>query len=148
MHQPAPQGRLAIGRALLLSGLSTLLPALLCATAADAAPLLRCEISYGGVSRILTAAPTTDPYGVESIDIGGRFRFKAVVIGKEADIELIKLYAYYYGKRQPVLIQQASYAGPFRISSSADALTGLNRLYAPPLGRELQYGCAVTEADR
>jgi hypothetical protein len=126
----------------------TLPPALLFASAACAAPVLRCEISYAGASQILEAAPTADPYGVKTIDIGGRFRFKAVVIGTNEKIDLIKLYAYYEGKRQPVLMHAARYAGPFAVSDSAHALTGLNQLYAPPLSRELQYGCAVMEAKK
>ncbi|MDB5728971.1 MAG: hypothetical protein JWQ00_2176 [Noviherbaspirillum sp.] len=135
---PVSRG-LTIGRACTVMAL--LLP-----IAACAATILRCEISYAGTSHILDAAPTVDPYGTESVDIGGRFRFKAVVIGDNEKIDLIKLYAYYYGKRQPVLLQTARYTGPFTVSSSPHGLTGLNQLYAPPLSRELQYGCAVMEA--
>jgi hypothetical protein len=143
MHPPSPLRRIGVGDSARLTLLASalVLPGLACA-----APLLRCEISYGGTTRVVEAAPTVDPYRVRPIDIGGRFRFKAVVTGTDQRIDLVKLYAYYHGKRQPILLQEARYAGPFVVSDSAYALTGLNHLYAPPLGRELQYGCAIVEA--
>lgn len=121
-----------------------LLPAILCANAA-AAPLLRCELTYAGTTHTLEATAGTDPYTTESIDIDGRFRFKAVILGMDRQIETVKLYAYYETRRQPVLIQEVKYARPFAKSDSPYSLTGLNYLYSPPLGRELQYGCALLE---
>ena len=49
-------------------------------------------------------------------------------------------------RRQPILIQEAKYLPPFNYSDAPDSLTGRQYLYAPPLGRELQYGCTLTEA--
>jgi hypothetical protein len=121
-----------------------LLPTMLGANAA-AAPLLRCAITYAGTTHTLDTAAGSDPYTAESIDIDGRFRFKAVVLGTDRHIETIKLYVYYETRRQPVLIQEAKYVPPFASSDSPYALTGLHYLYAPPLGRELQYGCALLE---
>ena len=123
-----------------------LMPALLSACAsAGAAPLLHCEVTYAGNTHRLEAAIGGDPYTTESIDIDGRFRFKTVILGTAQKIEAIKLYAYYETRKQPVLIEEAKYLPPFANSDSPYALTGLHMLYAPPLGRELQYGCALRE---
>ncbi|MGE5027051.1 MAG: hypothetical protein ACM3JK_01110 [Betaproteobacteria bacterium] len=117
--------------------------ALLAAASVQAAPLLRCHLSYAGITHILEAAPGSDPYGVEARDIGGRFRFKAVVIGNDRRVDYIKLYAYYQAERQPVLLHEARYTPPFAATASPYDLTGLNFLYSPDLGRELQYGCTL-----
>jgi hypothetical protein len=117
--------------------------ALLLAAPVLAAPLLRCHLSYGGATQTLEAVPGSDPYGVEAMDISGRFRFKAVVIGDERHIDYIKLYAYYQSARQPVLLHEARYTPPFAATASPYDLTGLNFLYSPDLGRELQYGCTL-----
>ena len=115
---------------------------------ASAAPLLRCEVIYAGSSHMLEASAGTDPYTTQSVDIDGRFRFKAVLLGTSQHIDAIKLYAYYETRRQPILIQEVRYLPPFNISNALAppyGLTGRNFLYAPPLGRELQYGCALLE---
>lgn len=125
-------------------GARILLPAaLLLAANVQSAPLLRCQLGYGGAVQTLEASPGSDPYGVEARDIGGRFRFKAVVIGSDRQIDYIKLYAYYQAERQPVLLHEARYTPPFAATASPYGLTGLNYLYSPDLGRELQYGCAL-----
>ena len=130
--------------------LLVLLPALLLQLAvplaASAAPRLRCHLDQGGQSQVLEFSPVADPYAVRAIDINGSFRFKAVVIGDERRVEYIKLYIYYQTKRQPVLLHAAKYLLPaVQPGASADALTGMNYLYSPLLGRELQYGCALVE---
>lgn len=43
-----------------------------CALSAHAAAVLRCDVSYAGTTHHITARPVADPYGVESVDIGGR----------------------------------------------------------------------------
>jgi len=121
-----------------------LLASLFCASA-GAAPLLHCEVTYAGNTHTLEASTGGDPYATESIDIDGRFRFKAVVLGTAQKIDVIKLYAYYETRKQPVMIEEVKFAPPFATSDSPYALTGLHSLYAPPLGRELQYGCALRE---
>jgi len=121
-----------------------------------AQPLLQCEITYAGTTHVLKAHILHDPdvdsdsdtggaYVNESMDIGGRFRFKAVLLGTKEQLETIKLYAYYETHRQPVLLSETRYSAPFTLSTSPYGLTGLNYLYSPPLGRELQYGCALLE---
>ncbi|MDR3479094.1 MAG: hypothetical protein P4L91_00105 [Burkholderiaceae bacterium] len=112
---------------------------------ASAAALLRCEATYAGSTHTLETLPGNDPYTTESVDINGRFRFKAVVLGTAQKIEVVKLYVYYETRRQPVLLEEAKYLPPFAGGDSPYALTGLHSVYSPPLGRELQYGCALRE---
>ena len=118
----------------------------LCPTALFASPLLRCQIDQGGSIQTLDFIPAGDPYSVKAIDINGRFRFKAVVIGDAQHVEYINLYVYSQTRRQPVLLHQAKYQAPVTIPGAApSALTGVNYVYAPELERELQYGCALLE---
>ena len=121
-----------------------LLPILFC-TSASAMPLLRCELTYAGNTQTVDTVVGGDPYKAKSVDIGGRFRFKAVLLGDAQKIDAIKLYAYYETSKQPILIEEVKYLPPFPTSDSPYALTGLHMLYAPPLGRELKYGCALRE---
>ncbi len=119
-------------------------------TPVAAAPLLRCQIDQGGTTRMLEFAPVSDPYSVRAIDINGRFRFKAVVIGDARGVEYIKLYTYSQTRRQPVLLHVAKYMAPVALPVSVPeppfaALTGHQYLYSPQLERELQYGCALIE---
>ncbi len=112
----------------------------------QASPRLRCQVTLNGETRDLEFAPTKDPYNVEGIDIRKSFRFKVVVIGDEHQIDYIKLYTYYQSKRQAVLLHEAKYLAPAaELAPSPAALTGVNYLYSPVLGRELQYGCALFE---
>lgn len=122
---------------------AVILTALLLAGAAHAAPLLRCDVTYAGTTHLVQATPGTDPYTAPSVEIGGRFRFKAVVLGSEQRIEAINLYAYLDARRQPILIHQAKYLPPFRRSVAPYALTGQNYLYASNVERELQYSCTL-----
>lgn len=129
-----------------LLGLVILLQIWLPSTLFAAPLLLRCEINQGGETQVLDFAPGTDPYGVEGRDINGKFRFKAVFIGDEEDIEYIKIYTYYREQHQLVLLHEARYMPPFEPDqSSFAALTGENYLYSPSLEQELQYGCALLE---
>jgi hypothetical protein len=115
-------------------------------TALHAAPLLRCQIDQGGSIMVRDFSPVADPYSVPPIEINGRFRFKAVVIGDAQHIEYVKLYVYSKTKRQPVLLHEASYLTPAANQGTRpSALTGVNYVYSPQLERELKYGCAILE---
>lgn len=113
---------------------------------AVASPLLRCTIEQGGKILLHEAIPVQDPYAVASIDINGRFRFKAVVVGDAGSVEYVKVYAYDSPKRQPVLIQYAKYLQP-KVQQGPDAtgLTGVQVVYSPRLGRDMQYQCTLQE---
>ena len=116
-------------------------------TASMATPILRCKIDQGGNTQVLELAPVNDPYTVKAIDINGRFRFKAVVVGDARQVEYIKLYTYDNPKRQPVLLHEAKYMAPVAQHSPLPAaLTGVNYVYSSRLERELQYECALLEA--
>jgi hypothetical protein len=104
---------------------------------------LRCHVSYAGTTHVVEARPVADPYPVPSVDIGGRFRFKAVMVGRAARIDHIALYAYLDASRQPLLIQEAKYFPPFKASPTPYALTGEQHLYAGPVERELIYSCTL-----
>lgn len=110
---------------------------------AMAAPLLRCQVSYAGAAHTIEARPVADPYPVPSVDIDGRFRFKAVVVGSDAKVERILLYVYRDTKRQPILLQEAKYLPPYPASASPTPLTGEQHLYAGVAERELMYHCTL-----
>lgn len=124
----------------------TLVGSILFPAGVSAEPRLRCQVIQGGEVRTLEFVPVKDPYNVEAIDIGRSFRFKVVVIGDVQQIEYIKIYTYYQSTRQSVLVHVAKYLMPSsEVAPSPDALTGVNYLYSPVLGRELQYSCALFE---
>ena len=111
-----------------------------------AAPRLRCEVDHGGETQTIEVAPVSDPYGVQGIDINGRFRFKAVLVGTAERIDYVALYTWYLGDGHPVLLHEAKYQAPeARPDPPPAALTGRQYLYAPGLEREIQYGCALAE---
>jgi hypothetical protein len=113
---------------------------------AEAVPGLRCQIEQGGTSQVYEFAPVADPYTVSGVDINGRFRFKAVVIGDARRIEYINLYTWYQTTPRPVLLHQAKYIGPVLGPDRATAsLTGRNYLYSPGREREFEYECTLAE---
>ena len=115
---------------------------------AQAAPRLRCQIDQGGTSQVVEFAPVADPYAVQAIDINGRFRFKAVVIGDERQVEYINLYTYFQTERRLILLHEAKYTAPgIQSGPSLSALTGRNFLYSPGREREFQYGCTLVETN-
>jgi hypothetical protein len=111
-----------------------------------ATPLLHCTIEQGGITQVLEFAQESSPYTARAIDINGRFRFKAVVVGDARQMEYIKIYTYDFPKRQPVLLHEAKYMAPVAGPNSQPAsLTGVNFVYSPRLERELQYECVLQE---
>jgi hypothetical protein len=140
IHPPDAPARHAPALMLLAAGL------LACGTAA-ATPRLRCDVEQGGESRRLEFAPSPDPYTQRSVDIGEHFRFKAVVVGGDAAVEYVKLYAYFRTARQPVLLHQTTHLAPLpqREAAGPHTLTGTVDVYSPELGRHMRYGCALLE---
>ena len=129
-----------------LSFLALLLTSGLLAVPAQAGPVppqLSCDVTYAGATQRVQARPVADPYGVPSVDIGGRFFFKAAMVQGPQAVERITLSVYVDTPSQPVLVQQARYLPPYprgRGGRPAD-LTGEQRVYAGPLERELIYQC-------
>ena len=115
----------------------------LCSLPANASPLLTCKVSYAGTTHTVLARPVADPYPVPSVDIGGRFLFKPVMVGTDKRVEYIKLYTYLDASRQPVLVQLAKYLPPFPRSGKPANLTGDQTVYAGPVERELHYRCTL-----
>jgi len=111
--------------------------------AAGATPLLHCDVTYAGSTHVVETTPVADPYPVAQHDIGGRFLFKAVMVGQDSRVDYVKLYAYLDARKQPLMIQEAIYLPPFQASAAPYALTGTQHLYAGPVERELIYGCTL-----
>jgi len=115
--------------------------------AALAQPLLSCQVTYAGATQTVVARPVADPYPVASVDIGGRFWFKAVMVGTAQKIDRILIYTYLDTPSQPVLVHQMKHLPPFWPFSSSSPvksawpITGQNHVYAGPLERELIYSC-------
>ncbi|MBC3874534.1 hypothetical protein H8K55_13125 [Undibacterium sp. LX15W] len=110
------------------------------------APLLRCEVTYAGTTQQIDTQLSNDPYTAQIHDIGGRFSFKAVMIGEpNKPIHYIKLYAYLQGRDFDIPIHQATYQAtrqaPIRVAKTMRALTPFNHLYAGEVEREMQYQC-------
>ena len=116
------------------------------ATQVWASPQLSCAFELNGHSETHMFKPVTDPYLAESIDIGGRFRFKAVVLVSANQVDLVNLYVSYQTRRQPMILQQAKFIKPtLQTSDRANSLTGRVAVYSPFLGKELVYDCNLVE---
>ena len=90
--------------------------------------------------------PKRDPYTFVPFDIRNRFRINAVAIGDERQVDYVKVYAYYYQHGRPVIAHMAHFASPLvQIDEHQSPLTGVQRVYSPPYGFELQYSCVLFE---
>lgn len=118
----------------------------LMASHASASPRLRCQIEQGYKTQIHEATPSQNPYTVQPVEVRSRFRFKAVVVGDAQHVDYVKLYTYYYLRGQAVLVHMVHYPSP-AVSQDAGPglLTGLQRVYSPQLGFEMQYQCSLYE---
>ena len=111
-----------------------------------ASPVLRCHFEVNAERFEHSFVPVAEPYGVTSVNLSDRFRFKAVVLGDNTRVDLINLYVSYQTERQPMLLQHVKFVAPVAQAQAApDALTGRVALYSPFLGKELLYGCALYE---
>ncbi len=112
------------------------------ASAAPAAQL-QCQVTYAGTTHSVVAAPTADPYPVPWVDIGGRFRFKPILVGTPQRVDRVLIYVYLVEGVQALPIHQAKFLPPF--PAGTQPLTGQQVLYAGPLERELMYSCSLQE---
>jgi hypothetical protein len=115
----------------------------LLAVQAAAEPQLTCQVTYAGTAHTVQARPVADPYPVPSVDIAGRFKFKAVMVGNAAQIDRIALYTYRDAEPHPVLVHQAKYLPPSPRSAQPWPITGQHHVYAGPQERELIYSCTL-----
>lgn len=112
---------------------------------AFAGPRLHCDVTYAGRTHVVEAMPVIDPYSVASVDISGRFRFKAVMLGNTTRLAYINLYAYFVTEgEQARLIHESKYLPTDEWKFASVALTGMQHLYAGPLERELMYSCTLS----
>ena len=116
--------------------------ALLC-TVAAAEPKLTCQVTYAGATQPVVARPVADPYPVPSVDISGRFRFKAVMVGHATQVDRILLYTYLDADPHPVLLHQAKYLPPYPQSAQPWPITGQQHVYGGQQERELIYSCTL-----
>lgn len=111
-----------------------------------AAPLLRCQFEVNANTYQHDFTPVADPYKAESVDLDGRFRFKAVMLADAHRVSLINLYVFYQTRRQPMIMQHTKYVEPLaQLDPAPHALTGQVAVYSPFLGKELKYACALHE---
>lgn len=116
---------------------------------AQASPELRCHFEVNAEHFEHRFAVVSEPYAVRSVNLADRFRFKAVVLGNDTQVDLINLYVSYQTQRQPMVLQHVKFIAPVaQLDPKPDALTGRVALYSPFLGKELQYGCALHEVTR
>lgn len=106
---------------------------------------LTCHVTYAGETQTLAICPTHQPYGHESVNIGHRFRFKAVHVKDENLSPRIGIYVYFEDKQQSLLIQHVQIRPPFPSPKEGELidLMGEQHLYAGPLERELIYRCVA-----
>jgi hypothetical protein len=106
---------------------------------------VRCHLTYGGETRIVDAAPTSDPHTVAPLAIGSYFLFRIVFRDQSADLAGIKLTTYADRDEGPVIIHQAVHPYP-PPAAALGGFTGLNFVYEPVRDGELQYWCEMKEA--
>ncbi len=105
---------------------------------------VRCTCSYGGVEQALVFPATREPYRVQPVDIGGRFRFKAVYVREPWRAASVNVYAYSQADGADVLLAEGKYLPPFTAIAAGgrDGFTGRQLVYSPSQ-RELQYWCEL-----
>lgn len=115
-------------------------------SSAWASPVLRCQFEVNAQTYQHDFTAVADPYKAESVDLGGRFRFKAVMLADAQRVSLLNLYVFYQTRRQPMIMQHTKFVEPTPMRDPAPhALTGQVAVYSPFLGKELQYACALHE---
>lgn len=105
---------------------------------------LVCQMRYASETFVLRQAAGPDPYAAVTVDVPGRFRLRAVVLGTPEHIEHITLSTYELGEDvSPLILQQVRLSGPFAPQQAIPDLTGWQHVYASYLGREMRFGCAL-----
>lgn len=110
------------------------------ARTALAAPVLACELHYGGEVQTLRAPPTTTPYQVKPVAIGSYFLFRVVFETRpEAGIVLTTFADHEDG---PVPIHVAHHPYP-PSRGGRYGFTGEQFVYEPMRDGELRYWCRL-----
>jgi hypothetical protein len=112
-----------------------------CATGAPRS--LTCTTLYGGEAKSVPIAPAPDPYAVTPQQLGERFAWRAVYVTSPEDEATLNIYTYALTEEHPVLIHEAKYHPPYPHGEDGPhGFTGLQSVYEPRNGAELQYWCA------
>ena len=104
-----------------------------------------CHVTYGGETRTISAAATTQPLAVAPVSIGSYFLFRIVFRQEPADLATIRLTTYADRDEGPTIIHQATYAYP-PAPAVVHGFTGLNFVYEPVRDGELRYWCEMKDA--
>ena len=105
---------------------------------------LVCQMRYASQEQVLRQGAGPDPYAAATVEVPGRFRLRAVVLGTPSRIQHVTLTSYQLSEEQPPLIlHQVRLKGPFAEQSAIPDLTGWQHVYAGGLGREMRFGCAL-----
>jgi hypothetical protein len=104
-----------------------------------------CHVTYGGETRVISAAATTRPLAVAPVPIGSYFLFRIVFRQEPADLANIRLTTYADRDEGPTIIHQATYAYP-PPPAAVHGFTGRNFVYEPVRDGELQYWCEMKDA--
>lgn len=105
-----------------------------------AAPVVACELYYGGEVRTVRASPTTTPYQVKPVAIGSYFLFRVVFETRpEAGIVLTTFADHEDG---PVPIHVAHHPYP-PSRGGRYGFTGEQFVYEPMRDGELRYWCRL-----
>ncbi len=107
-----------------------------------------CMVDYGGTRSRQHAEPTTQPYEVLPQDYGSYFQVRIVYRNTPEDLAGIRVYVYGTRGEVPVLIHQGRWPVPGEGRQGARAFTGLQRVYEPQRGTELEYQCDYTPEAR
>lgn len=104
-----------------------------------------CHYSYGGIEELLVTQPVLSPYDVPTLQIGSHLRWRIVFQKSVAYPSTIKIYTYSGLSNPPTLIHQATYYTERvrYINNGQYGFTGLNFVYEPITGSELQYWCSM-----
>jgi hypothetical protein len=104
-----------------------------------------CHVTYGGETRVISAAATTRPLAVAPVPIGSYLLFRIVFRQEPADLANIRLTTYADRDEGPTIIHQATYAYP-PPPAAVHGFTGRNFVYEPVRDGELQYWCEMKDA--
>jgi hypothetical protein len=112
-----------------------------CQTTIGAVRPLQCTFSYGGESKTMRIDPTGDPYQVKPVEVGSRMAWKVIYVTQPKEESVFSVYVYLLADEGPKLIQQAKYKPPFPVANQTGEFTGIQTIYEPTIGSDLQYTC-------
>ena len=110
------------------------------ARTALAAPVVACELHYGGEARTLRAAPTTTPYQVKPVAIGSYFLFRIVFETRPDAGIVLTTFADHEDGPVPIHVAHHPYPPP---RGGRYGFTGEQFAYEPVRDGELRYWCRL-----